>query len=114
MFVQWHTCSCILIARFGISEVARKFSKMASSVQALLWAAALLPSAYGQTGTAWVSDYGWKFADEENTLSDPWTPCERKIEGRMTRGFCRLSCTAKWSFAPARMDWCARPIFVLA
>lgn len=55
--------------------------------------------------------YGWEFADEENTDTDPWTPCEKKQEpsetnptGANLRGFCRLSCTAKWSFAPERMD----------
>ena len=48
--------------------------------------------------------YGWSFADEENTDTDPWTPCERMIDGVKVRGFCRLSCTAKWSFAPQRMD----------
>ena len=44
--------------------------------------------------------YGWSFSDEENTLNDPWTPCEQ--DGIM--GFCRLSCTAKYSYAPQRMD----------
>ena len=51
-----------------------------------------------------AAPYGWEFADEASTDVDPWTPCERAIEGVLTRGFCRLSCTAKWSYAPERMD----------
>eukprot|EP00316_Scyphosphaera_apsteinii_P006198 CAMPEP_0119301874 /NCGR_PEP_ID=MMETSP1333-20130426/3586_1 /TAXON_ID=418940 /ORGANISM="Scyphosphaera apsteinii, Strain RCC1455" /LENGTH=91 /DNA_ID=CAMNT_0007304077 /DNA_START=191 /DNA_END=466 /DNA_ORIENTATION=- len=41
---------------------------------------------------------------EEGTESDPWTPCQKPGAGGVTHGFCRLSCTAKWSFAPDRMD----------
>ena len=64
--------------------------------------------------------YGWAFADEENTDSDPWTPCEKKQlpspanpTGAPVRGFCRLSCTAKWSFAPERMDCAMLPLDAL-
>ena len=51
-----------------------------------------------------AAPYGWQFEDEEGTDDDPWTPCERNIDGSKVRGFCRLSCTAKWSYAPDRMD----------
>jgi len=53
--------------------------------------------------------YGWSWADEENTDSDPWTPCEKVVNSQKVRGFCRLSCTAKWSFAPERMDCAMLP-----
>ena len=42
-------------------------------------------------------------ADVEN---DPWMPCRKVVadgEGDV-HGFCRLSCTAKWAYAPHRMD----------
>ena len=32
----------------------------------------------------------------ERVDEDPWVPCEQQG----TRGFCRLSCNAKWSFRP--------------
>jgi hypothetical protein len=51
-----------------------------------------------------TAPYGWSFDDEKDTDSDPWTPCERTVDGEVVRGFCRLSCTAKWSYAPERMD----------
>ena len=51
-----------------------------------------------------AAPYEWKYADEEDTDSDPWTPCEKSVGGELVRGFCRLSCTARWSFAPQRMD----------
>ena len=52
-----------------------------------------------------AAPYGWSFADEEDTDKDPWTPCEKIREGVViTRGFCRLSCTARYSYAPERMD----------
>ena len=37
---------------------------------------------------------------------DPWVPCRRNTaEGvELESGFCRLSCVAKWSYAPHRMD----------
>ena len=47
-----------------------------------------------------ASNYGWDDVHEEGTDDDPWTPCT--MNG--VRGFCRLSCTASWSFAPERMD----------
>lgn len=57
------------------------------------------------------SDYGWSAADEVNTADDPWTPCERVeggdangIGGTQVRGFCRLSCTARFSYAPRQLD----------
>ena len=62
----------------------------------LLLAAASLPSV--------AAPFGWSFADEIDTDTDPWTPCERTQGTTTTRGFCRLSCTAKWSYAPERMD----------
>ena len=68
----------------------------------LLLAVALPLASAQRTG------YGWNFEDEVDTESDPWTPCERTrdtVSGEVTtRGFCRLSCTAKWSYAPERMD----------
>ena len=48
--------------------------------------------------------YGWEFADEVNTDTDPWTPCEKTHAHGTERGFCRLSCTARWAYAPERMD----------
>ena len=55
--------------------------------------------------TSAPAPYEWEWADEDNTALDPWTPCEKKTaSGEFTRGFCRLSCTARWSFAPERMD----------
>jgi hypothetical protein len=63
---------------------------------ALLLLAASLPLAR--------APYGWSTADEVDTGNDPWTPCERTIGGTTVRGFCRLGCTAKWSYAPERMD----------
>ena len=48
--------------------------------------------------------YGWSWDDEKDVDSDPWTPCEKKHGPEVIRGFCRLSCTAKWSYAPERMD----------
>ena len=51
-----------------------------------------------------IAPYGWEWTDEDNTDSDPWTPCEKSSGGAVVRGFCRLSCTARWSFAPERMD----------
>ena len=57
-----------------------------------------------------AAPYGWSFSDEENTATDPWTPCERSVGvaetggAEVVRGFCRLSCTARWSYAPERMD----------
>jgi len=51
-----------------------------------------------------VAPYEWSDADEINTDNDPWTPCIKKHASGETRGFCRLSCTAKWAFAPERMD----------
>jgi hypothetical protein len=57
-----------------------------------------------------AAPYGWTFSDEENTVADPWTPCERSLGvaviggAEVVRGFCRLSCTARWSYAPERMD----------
>ena len=59
--------------------------------------------------------YGWSYEDEVDTLNDPWTPCERSSTDPyttlevVTRGFCRLSCTARWSFAPERMDCAMLP-----
>ena len=57
--------------------------------------------------------YGWQAADEENTDSDPWTPCEKIYEAQTVRGFCRLSCTAKWSYAPERMNCRMLPLEAL-
>ena len=51
-----------------------------------------------------AAPYGWANEDEVDTENDPWTPCERRQGTEMIRGFCRLSCTAKWSYAPERMD----------
>ena len=51
-----------------------------------------------------AAPYEWTDADEQNTDTDPWTPCEKKFADQTIRGFCRLSCTAKWSYAPERMD----------
>jgi len=49
--------------------------------------------------------YEWEWADQDDTELDPWTPCDkRQPNGEMLRGFCRLSCTARWSYAPDRMD----------
>lgn len=36
----------------------------------------------------------------ENVAEDPWVPCEQ----RGVRGFCRLSCSAKWSYRPEYND----------
>ena len=72
---------------------------MCSTVRRMLCAVLLLAHAPGA-----FAPYGWSFADEENTQDDPWTPCERRQGNAVIRGFCRLSCTAKWSFAPERMD----------
>ena len=36
----------------------------------------------------------------ENVDKDPWVVCEQ----RGTRGFCRLSCAAKWSYRPEFND----------
>lgn len=61
----------------------------------------------------------WQAADEEHTDSDPWTPCEKNYhDGQggpvsVVRGFCRLSCTAKWSYAPERMDCRMLPLEAL-
>ena len=52
-----------------------------------------------------TAPYGWSYADEEDTLNDPWTPCEQ--DGK--HGFCRLSCTAKYSYAPERMQCAMLP-----
>ena len=61
----------------------------------------LLMAVFLQASSA---NYGWQPEDEENTEEDPWTPCERRYAEQTVRGFCRLSCTAKWSYAPERMD----------
>jgi hypothetical protein len=63
---------------------------------AVLALAAVLPLA--------TSRFEWTLADEQDTKNDPWTPCERDQGGTKVRGFCRLSCTAKYSYAPERMD----------
>ena len=56
------------------------------------------------------AQYGWNPEDEEGTDEDPWTSCQRtSADGVVTRGFCRLQCTAKWSYAPHRMDCEMRP-----
>uniref|UniRef100_A0A6U7KK10 Uncharacterized protein n=1 Tax=Haptolina brevifila TaxID=156173 RepID=A0A6U7KK10_9EUKA len=52
-----------------------------------------------------AAPYEWSDADGQDTGTDPWTPCEKRHrDGTSTRAFCRLSCTAKWSYAPDRMD----------
>ena len=58
-----------------------------------------------------AAQYGWASSDEVDTADDPWTPCERVdggdangIGGRQVRGFCRLSCTARFSYAPRQLD----------
>ena len=48
-----------------------------------------------------------------NTINDPWTPCERTYGDTTIRAFCRLSCTAKWSYAPERMDCKMLPLEAL-
>ena len=57
------------------------------------------------------AQYGWTAEDEKDTKDDPWTPCERVeggdangIGGVQVRGFCRLSCTARFSYAPRQLD----------
>ena len=60
-----------------------------------------------------AAPYGWSFDDERETLEDPWTPCERGKDAAKVRGFCRLSCTAKWSYAPERMDCKMLPLEAL-
>ena len=40
----------------------------------------------------------------ENVADDPWMPCTQQTASGEVRGFCRLSCTAKWAYAPQRMD----------
>ena len=43
----------------------------------------------------------------ERVEDDPWVPCGKMLpsaDGSTSKGFCRLSCTAKWSYAPDRMD----------
>lgn len=40
----------------------------------------------------------------ENVDGDPWMPCTQQTASGAVRGFCRLSCTAKWAYAPHRMD----------
>ena len=52
-----------------------------------------------------TAPYDWSDADQLDTGEDPWTPCQKKnADGTSTRAFCRLSCTAKWAFAPDRLD----------
>ena len=41
---------------------------------------------------------------QEDTDLDPWTPCQKTRSEGIVYGFCRLSCTARWSYAPERMD----------
>lgn len=49
--------------------------------------------------------FEWEWADQEDTQLDPWTPCDKwQADGTKVRGFCRLSCTTRWSFAPKRLD----------
>ncbi len=49
--------------------------------------------------------FAWGPEDELNTEDDPWTSCQRTgADGVVVRGFCRLKCTARWSYAPHRMD----------
>ena len=49
--------------------------------------------------------FEWEWADQEDTQLDPWTPCDKwQADGTQIRGFCRLSCTTRWSFAPKRLD----------
>ena len=49
--------------------------------------------------------FEWEWADQEDTQLDPWTPCDKwQADGTKIRGFCRLSCTTRWSFAPKRLD----------
>ena len=40
----------------------------------------------------------------ENVDEDPWMPCTQQTASGEVRGFCRLSCTAKWAYAPHRMN----------
>ena len=49
--------------------------------------------------------YGWTAEDQIGTDTDPWVPCDKTgTAGTLVRGFCRLSCTARWSYAHERMD----------
>ena len=67
--------------------------------------AVLLPLASAQ--------YGWRPEDELNTIEDPWTPCEKTYGKTTVRAFCRLSCTARWSYAPERMNCRMLPLEAL-
>ena len=76
-------------------------ARMPRQPSAWLWVAALLtlglPSARCQ--------YGWTAEDQIGTDTDPWVPCDKSgPSGALVRGFCRLSCTARWSYAHERMD----------
>ena len=52
-----------------------------------------------------AGQYGWTAADMQNTDIDPWVPCDKPTpDGGLQKGFCRLSCTASWSFAPELND----------
>ena len=51
-----------------------------------------------------LSSYTIKQEDRLNTDKDPWTPCNRTTSAGVERGYCRLSCTARWAYAPHLMD----------
>ena len=51
-----------------------------------------------------AAQQAWRPQDEVGTEDDPWTSCQRTVDGVIVRGFCRLKCTARWSYAPHRMD----------